>query len=50
MRRDGINIQDPLATQYIYVWKTDKTWVGKSYQLQVKLKDGTVHVANFKFK
>lgn len=41
---------DPLANQYIYVWKSEKSWVGKSYHLQVMLKDGTSHVANFKFK
>jgi hypothetical protein len=41
---------DPLANQYIYVWKTSKSWAGYSYQLQVKLTDGRVHVANFKFK
>ncbi len=41
---------DPIANQYVYVWKTDKTWATQSRQLQVKLKDGTDHVANFKFK
>jgi hypothetical protein len=41
---------DALAGQYIYVWKTDKAWVGTCGQLQVKLIDGTVHFANFKFK
>ncbi|HEY5973484.1 MAG TPA: PxKF domain-containing protein, partial [Geobacteraceae bacterium] len=40
---------DPLANQYIYVWKTDKTWAGTSRQLQVRMKDGIVHVANFTF-
>lgn len=41
---------DAMSNQYIYVWKTNKLWVGSSYQLQVKLKDNTTHVANFKFK
>lgn len=41
---------NPGANQYVYVWKTEKAWVGKSYQLQVMLKDGSLHVANFKFK
>jgi len=41
---------DPTSNQYIYVWKTNKSWVGQSYQLQVMLKDGKSHVANFKFK
>jgi uncharacterized protein len=41
---------DPLTGQYNYVWKTDKTWVGTCRQLVVKLIDGTVHYANFKFK
>ena len=41
---------DPVADQYIYVWKTDKTWAGTCRQLTVKLADGTLHLANFKFK
>jgi len=41
---------DGLANQYIYVWKTEKSWAGTSKQLQLKLADGTTHVANFKFK
>jgi HYR domain-containing protein len=40
---------DPLANQYIYVWKTDKAYAGTNRQLQVKLKDGTVHIGNFSF-
>jgi hypothetical protein len=36
--------------QYVYVWKTDKSWVGNCRQLQVKLTDGSLHVANFIFK
>ncbi len=40
---------DPLTDQYIYVWKTDKSWSNTCRQLQVKLIDGTTHVANFKF-
>ena len=40
---------DADANQYIYVWKTNKTWVG-CRQLEVKLKDGKSYYANFKFK
>jgi len=40
---------DSAANQYIYVWKTDKSWTG-CRQLVVKLADGTIHYANFKFK
>jgi hypothetical protein len=36
--------------QYIYVWKTVKSWAGYCRQLEVKLIDGTSHFANFKFK
>jgi hypothetical protein len=36
---------DATAGQYIYVWKTDKAWAGTCRQLQVKLVDGTTHVA-----
>jgi hypothetical protein len=39
---------DTIIDQYIYVWKTDKAWAGTCRQLQVRLKDGSVHVANFK--
>ena len=40
---------DPAADQYIYVWKTDKTWAGKCRQFVIKLNDGTVHWAKFSF-
>jgi hypothetical protein len=41
---------DSGADQYIYVWKTDKSWGNTCRQLDVRLADGTDHVANFKFK
>jgi hypothetical protein len=40
---------DPVAGQYIYVWKTDKAWAGTCRQLQVKFADGSVQLANFSF-
>ena len=40
---------DPTAGQYVYVWKTDKTWGGACRKLTVTLKDGTLHQALFKF-
>jgi len=40
---------DPVANQYIYVWKTDKAWAGTCRQLTVKLADGTSHYAFFNF-
>jgi len=36
--------------QYIYTWKTENSWAGTCRQLVVTLNDGTVHVANFKFR
>jgi uncharacterized repeat protein (TIGR01451 family) len=36
--------------QYNYVWKTSSSWAGTCRQLVVTLNDGSVHVANFKFK
>jgi hypothetical protein len=36
--------------QYNYVWKTDSSWAGTCRQLVITLNDGSVHVANFKFK
>lgn len=36
--------------QYNYVWKTESSWAGTCRQLVITLNDGSVHVANFKFK
>ncbi len=41
---------DPIADQYIYVWKTDKSWAGLGKQLIVKLNDGMEYRANFLFR
>ncbi|GAB3348564.1 hypothetical protein GCM10027430_09530 [Lysobacter tyrosinilyticus] len=41
---------DAGAGQYIYVWKTEKSWVGQCRILQIKLKDGGSKTALFKFK
>src|SRR5262249_10999497 len=40
---------DSVANQYIYVWKTDKSWAGSCRQLTLKLADGTYHIAFFNF-
>ena len=40
---------DPVANQYIYVWKTDKSWAGTCRLLTVKLADGTSYYAYFNF-
>jgi CSLREA domain-containing protein len=40
---------DATTDQYIYVWKTEKGWVGTCRQLTVQLNDGTTHVAYFSF-
>jgi hypothetical protein len=40
---------DATTDQYVYVWKTDKTWTTGCRQLIVRLNDGTEHRANFKF-
>jgi hypothetical protein len=41
---------DAATDQYTYVWKTDKSWFGNNKVFVVKLNDGTVCSANFKFK
>jgi hypothetical protein len=41
---------DPGSNQYIYVWKTEKSWTGQCRILQIKLKGGTQRSALFKFK
>ena len=35
--------------QYTYLWKTSKSWEHKCGILQIKLDDGTIHTALFKF-
>ena len=40
---------DATTDQYTYVWKTDPAWAGQCRQLNVTLKDGTSHIARFKF-
>src|SRR5690349_7092744 len=39
---------DATVGQYIYVWKTDKTWVGTCRKLTVSFRDGTAKHALFK--
>ena len=41
---------DPVADQYVYVWKTDKAWAGKSGTFALKLNDGSTHTASFSFR
>lgn len=41
---------NPANGQYTYVWKTDKAWANTCRQFQLQLADGTLHLANFKFK
>jgi hypothetical protein len=41
---------DAASDTYTYVWKTDKSGAGTCRQLKVTLTDGTIHMANFKFK
>jgi hypothetical protein len=41
---------DPATDQYTYIWKTSTAWKGACRQLQLKLSDNTLHVANFRFK
>jgi hypothetical protein len=40
---------DAATDTYTYLWKTNKAWAGTCRQLNVKLNDGTEHMANFKF-
>ena len=41
---------DASAGQYVYVWKTEKSLAGTCRTLQLKLADGSMHYANFRFK
>ena len=40
---------DSSAGQYVFVWKTDKSWAGTCKRVTFKLADGTFHYALFKF-
>ncbi|MGW9166014.1 PxKF domain-containing protein [Agromyces sp. NPDC055658] len=40
---------DPVAGQYVYVWKTDKSWAGRCGTFELKLDDGVTRTAKFKF-
>ncbi len=47
----SLSYDDTDAGQYIYVWKTEKSWLsGTCRQLEVKLNDGQSYYANFQFK
>jgi len=47
----GSSLSYDVATdQYIYVWKTQKTWKGTCRILVVRLTDGNNHFAKFRFK
>jgi hypothetical protein len=39
---------DPVSDQYVYVWKTERTW-RDCYKLTLRLADGQEHSAMFKF-
>ncbi len=41
---------DSATDRYKYVWKTESSWKNTCRQLTVTLRDGTVHIASFKFK
>ena len=41
---------DPVADQYTYVWKTQKSWGGTCRLLTLQLSDGSAHTALFSFK
>lgn len=41
---------DPTTDRYKYTWKTEGSWKNTCRQLTLTLRDGTVHVAKFKFK
>jgi hypothetical protein len=40
---------DASVDEYIYVWKTQKSWAQTCRQFVLWLTDGSLHVANFKF-
>ena len=41
---------DAATDRYKYTWKSENSWKNTCRQLTVTLRDGTVHIAKFKFK
>jgi hypothetical protein len=41
---------DPVAEQYILVWKTNKRWANTCRRFVLKLSDGSTYTANFAFR
>jgi hypothetical protein len=41
---------DPVAEQFVYVWQTPDGLANSCAQFQLKLKDGSYHVADFIFR
>ena len=41
---------NPPIGQYTYTWRTDRAWRGSCRQLQVRLQDGQLQTANFRFR
>ncbi len=41
---------DPVQNQYVFAWKTAKSWRGSCSRFVVQLADGTYHGADFSFK
>ncbi len=46
---DASSLLCGMSGEYTYLWKTDKAWTGDCRQLQLKLNDGQLHTANFRF-
>jgi probable HAF family extracellular repeat protein len=40
----------PKTNRYVFAWKTDREWVGTCRQFNLKLNDGTDHIAYFSFR
>jgi hypothetical protein len=41
---------DATTDQYVYVWKTEKSWGGRCRQLELTFSDGSTQSAQFRFK
>ena len=41
---------DPASGQYTYIWRTSSNWGNTCRTLNLKLKAGSEHLANFQFK
>jgi hypothetical protein len=49
-RAEGTLDYNPAVERYVFMWKTERAWVGTCRQLVLRLRDGSEHRANVRFR